>query len=128
MNNKCFIALIFDLLVFSAIGFAQSAANRSAADTIGTRIFHAVEQNDLDSFVADGDNQFKAAITKQMFEGVNAMVAPRMKKGYEVIPLGTLNQQGCQVYLRKLVFKDGGDDILARLAVRDGKVAGFWFQ
>jgi hypothetical protein len=51
-----------------------------------------------------------------------------MKKGYKVVTLGTLNQQGCQVYLRKLIFKDGNDDILARLALRDGKVAGFWFQ
>jgi hypothetical protein len=51
-----------------------------------------------------------------------------MKKGYEVFQLGILNQQGCQVYLRKLVFKDGGDDLLVKLALRNGKVTGFWFQ
>lgn len=128
MNKKYFIAVFFVLSFFISTGFANTAKIGSTADSILTKILNAVENNDLNNFVADGDNQFKAAITKQMFEGVNAMIAPRMKKGYVVVPLGTLNQQGCQVYLRKLVFKDAGDDILARLILRDGKVAGFFFQ
>jgi len=128
MNKKYFIAMFFTLSFFISTGFANTAESSSTADSILTKILNAVENNDLNNFVADGDNQFKAAITKQMFEGVNAMIAPRMKKGYVVVPLGTLNQQGCEVYLRKLVFKDAGDDILARLILRDGKVAGFFFQ
>ena len=120
--------MFFTLSFFISTGFANTAESSSTADSILTKILNAVENNDLNNFVADGDNQFKAAITKQMFEGVNAMIAPRMKKGYVVVPLGTLNQQGCEVYLRKLVFKDAGDDILARLILRDGKVAGFFFQ
>jgi hypothetical protein len=123
-----FIAMLLILSIFAATGLANAIKNSSAADIILTKIVHAVENNDLSGFVKDGDNQFKAAITKQMFDGLNAMLAPRMKKGYKVVTLGTLNQQGCQVYLRKLIFKDGNDDILARLALRDGKVAGFWFQ
>jgi hypothetical protein len=128
MNKSYFVAVIFALSLFAATGFANAAKDSSVADIILTKILIAVENNDLNNFVADGDNQFKAAITKQMFDGLNAMIAPRMKKGYKVVPLGTLNQQGCQVYLRKLVFKDGNDDILTKLALRNGKVAGFWFQ
>jgi hypothetical protein len=128
MNRTCSIAVIFGLSLFAAAGFANAAKNGSAADTIVTKLLQAIENNDLNSFVADGDDQFKAAITKQMVDGINGMIAPRIKKGYEVVPLGTLNQQGCKVYLKKLVFKDGGDDILTRLALRNGKVAGFWFQ
>ena len=128
MNKKCFTAVFLMLSLFAATGLARAVKDSSAADIILTKILHAVENNDLSGFVADGDNQFKAAITKQMFDGLNAMLAPRMKKGYKVVTLGTLNQQGCQVYLRKLIFKDCNDDILARLALRDSKVAGFWFQ
>jgi hypothetical protein len=128
MKNVCFIFLIFGLLIFPATGFANAAKDTSSADTILTKLLNAVENNDFNSFVMNGDDQFKASITKQMFDGVNAMIAPRMKKGYDVIPLGTLNQQNCQVYLRKLVFKDGGDELLAKLALYDGKVVGFWFQ
>jgi hypothetical protein len=127
MTKAYIIAVLFGLLLFTAIGFAITAKNDSAADTIFTKLLKAVENNDLDRFIEDGDNQFKTAITKRVLESVNAIVAPHMKKGYEVIRLGTLNQQGCQVYLSKLVFKDGSDDVLAKLALRDGKVAGFWF-
>jgi len=128
MNKSYFIAVIFALSLFAVTGFANVAKDSLAADVILTKILNAVENNDLNNFVIDGDNQFKAAITKQMFDGLNAMIAPRMKKGYKIVSLGTLNQQGCQIYLRKLVFKDGNDDILVKLALRNGKVAGFWFQ
>jgi hypothetical protein len=128
MKKAYFTAMILALSLFSTTGFANIVKDSSEADNILNKILVAVENNDLNNFVADGDNQFKAAITKQMFEGLNAIIAPRMKNGYKVVPLGTLNQQGCNIYLMKLVFKDGGDDILARLGLQDGKVAGFWFQ
>ena len=120
--------MLLILSIFAATGLANAIKNSSAADIILTKILYAVENNDLSGFVADGDNQFNAAITKQIFDVLNAMLSPRLKNGYKVVTLGTLNQQGCQVYLRKLIFKDGNDDILARLALRDSKVAGFWFQ
>jgi hypothetical protein len=120
--------VIFRLSFYAPAGFANAAQGTSAADTILTKLLRDVENNDYNSFIAEGDDQFKATITKQMFDGVNAMVAPCMKKGYEVLPLGVLNQQVCQVYLRKLVFKDGGDDLVATLALHEGNVIGFWFQ
>jgi hypothetical protein len=127
MKKACIILVIFGLPLFVATGFAYTAKDASAADTILTKLLNAVENNDFNSFVADGDGQFKATITRQMFDGVNAMITAHMKKGYEVIPLGVLSQQGRQIYLRKLVFKDGGDDLLAKLALHEGKVIGFWF-
>ena len=92
------------------------------------KLLKAVEANDYDGFVADGTAQVKAALTKQMLEGVSAQMAPRMKKGYDATYLGELKQSGCQVYLWKLTYKDGGDDTLAKLVLKDGKVAGFWLQ
>jgi hypothetical protein len=92
------------------------------------KLLKATEANDYDSFVADGTDIFKAALTKQMLQGVSAQLSPRMKKGYQCSYLGELNQQGCRVLLWKLAFKDGGDDTLAKLVLKDGKVAGFWLQ
>jgi len=92
------------------------------------KLLKAVEMNDYDSFVADGTDAVKADLTKQMLEGVSNQIAPRMKKGYACSYLGELKQQGCQVYLWKLAYKDGGDDTLAKLVLKDGKVAGFWLQ
>ena len=92
------------------------------------KLLKAVELNDYNSFVADGTDAVKAGLTKQMLEGVSNQLAPRLKKGYMCSYLGELKQQGCSVYLWKMVYKDGGDDTLAKLVLKDGKVAGFWLQ
>jgi len=128
MKKIYFIVAISGFIFFATSGTAIAAKNTSGADSILTKLLNAVEKNDFNKFIADGDAQFKAAITKQMFESVNAQITPRMKKGYEIVTLGTLKQQGCQVFLMKLVFKDDGDDILAKLALRDGKIVGFLLQ
>ena len=92
------------------------------------KLLKAVEMNDYNSFVADGADAVKAGLTKQMLEGVSNQLAPRLKKGYMCSYLGELKQQGCKVYLWKLVYKDGEDDTLAKMVLKDGKVAGFWLQ
>jgi hypothetical protein len=106
----------------------MAASAEETARPVLERLLKAVEANDYDSFVADGTPEVKAALTKQMLEGVSAQMAPRMKKGYDATYLGELKQQGCQVYLWKLTYKDGGDDTLARLSLKTGKVAGFLLQ
>jgi hypothetical protein len=92
------------------------------------KILKATEEDDYDNFVAVGDYAFKAGMTPQMLEGVSGQVAPRLKKGYDCTYLGELNQKGFKVCLWKLVFMDGGDDILAKLVIKNQKVAGFWIQ
>ena len=105
------------------------AANAEPGETrILKKLLGAVEVNDYDSFVADGNAAFKAGLTKQMLESVSIQLSTRMKKGYDTTYLGQLKQQWSQVYLWKLVYKDGGDDTLVKLVLKDGKVAGFWLQ
>jgi len=91
-------------------------------------LLKATEMNDCNRFLANGDAGFKAGITTQMLERVSAQLSPRMKQGYQCSYLGELSQQGCRVLLWKLKYKDGGDDTLAKLVLRNGKVAGFWLQ
>jgi len=92
------------------------------------KLLKAVETNDYDSFVSDATDKFKSVITKETLERVSSQLSPRMKKGYECTYLAELKQQGYQVLLWKMTCKDGGDDILAKLVLQDGKVAGFWLQ
>src|ERR1041385_2863341 len=63
------------------------------------KLLKAVEANRYDSFVADGTDVFKAAMTKQMLEGVSGQLSTRMKRGYDCTYLGELRQHGCQVLL-----------------------------
>jgi len=93
-----------------------------------TRLITALETKDLNLFVEDGDANFKAAVKKDVIAEGHAAFGMRLKKGYEATYLGKLKQQGCQVHLWKLVFKDGGDDLLAKLTLLDGKIAGFLLQ
>jgi hypothetical protein len=105
-----------------------AAENAEPGRAVLDKLLKATEANDYDSFVADGTDVFKAALTKQMLAGVSGQLSPRMKKGYRCTYLGELSQRGCQVFLWKLAFKDAGDDTLAKLVLKDGKVAGFWLQ
>lgn len=93
-----------------------------------TSLINAVEQNNYTQFISQGNAAFKEGITKQTFTQVSGQLAPRIKKGYSAVFLGNLNQQGYQVYLWKLTFKDGSDDVLARLSLKDGKIGGFWLN
>ena len=93
------------------------------------KLLKAIEANDHDAIVAlDGTDGFKAVLTKESLGGANLQFSPRMKKGYQCLYLGELKQHGTRVLLWKLVFRDGGDDTLARLVLKDGKVAGFGLQ
>ena len=56
---------------------------------------------------------------------VATTLAPRLQAGHELSYLGVLNQRGLRVTVWKLSFKDGGDDHLVTLGVKDGKVAMF---
>jgi len=51
-----------------------------------------------------------------------------MKGGYEVSFLTSLTQQGFDVYLWKITPKTGTDQFVVKLALKDGKVVGFWIQ
>lgn len=107
---------------------AGPAEGKTPARAMLENILAAVEANDYDAFLKDATAEVKAGLTPKMLEGVNAQMAPHMKKGYEVTYLGSLRQQGSEVELWKLTFEDGSDDVLAKLVVKDGKAAGFWLQ
>ncbi|WP_051470255.1 hypothetical protein [Fischerella sp. PCC 9605] len=113
-------------VIAEQVGQTQSNQPEKSVQTAFTNLMAAIEENNYDNFVAAGNAAFKEGITRQMFTRVSAELAPRMKKGYEAVFLGELRQQGYRVYLWKLTFKDGGDDLLAKLSLKDGKVGGFW--
>ena len=131
MNARRMIMRVSSLV---CLGLALSALSCLAGETVEPgratldKLLRAVEANDYVGFVSDGSDAFKAGITKPMLQGVSGQLSMRMKKGYACSFLGELTQQGCRVLLWRLAYKDGGDDTLAKLVFKDGKVAGFWLQ
>ena len=104
------------------------ADDPAAADAIFKKLLAAQTSKDYDAFVADGTEQLRAALTKTQFEASSNILNARFKGGYDSTFLGEMNQKGFEVYLYRLRFKDGGDDMLATLSLKDGKVGGIWFH
>jgi hypothetical protein len=92
------------------------------------KMLTALAENDYDGFVADTSADYKATLTTKIVAGISEQLAPRMKKGYDVIFLTELKQRGRKAYLWKLTFKDGGDDLTVKVWLKDGKVTGSFWQ
>jgi hypothetical protein len=126
---KALFALTLLALVLGG-GTAQAANAQAPApiEAMMKNMLAAVQANSLQDFVAAGDMSFKTGMTAPMLDAVSKQMAPRLKQGYTSTYVGKLNQYGYTVYLWKLEFKDGKDDFLATMAVRNGEVGGFWFR
>jgi hypothetical protein len=92
------------------------------------KMIDALKANDRDAFVADATDQVKEALTPEAMEALHKNLGSRLKKGFTPTYLTQLKQAGHQVHLWKVGFKDDGDDVLIRLAIKDGKVGGFFAQ
>ena len=119
------------LLTIALILFASPslrADDTAPAGALFKKLLAAQVAKDYDAFVTDGTATLKAALSKTQFEASSDIMIPKLAGGYEITPLGELSQRGYEVYLYRLRFKNGGDDMLGTLSLKDGKVAGIWFR
>ena len=114
--------LAIAVLALPTPGFAQVPTGLDAALK---QMLEAVKSASYSQFVAPGDPRFMTGFTQKMFEDLSKRLAPRLKKGYSTSYLGRLHQRGYVVYVWKLAFEDGGDDVLLTVFATDGKVSGF---
>jgi hypothetical protein len=129
--NRLIISVALFISLASSMVFAQalpSAQAPQATESTMKRMVSAIQANSLPDFVAPGDEAFQAGMTKEMLSSINQSLASRLGQGYSSTFLTRLKQQGFEVYVWKLEFKDGNDDVLVFLALKDGKVGGFWLR
>ena len=120
--------ILIVLVVFAWIPILNAATDGQSTERTLDTLLTAIATNNYDILVANAAPALKTRITKETFAQVTTQLSPRLKKGYKPQYLGSLKQQGAEVFLWKITFQDGGDDMLARLVIQEGKVAGFWFQ
>jgi len=84
----------------------------------------ATVADDFAQFISVGDERFKSTLKPEVFHRVSRGLAPRFQKGVTPTFLGELRQSGFLASLWRLRFDDGGDDLLFRMALADGKVVG----
>ncbi len=119
------VACIAVAVVLAAIVQAASAQAPSPFEDTMKRMLSAAQSNALDDFVAQADPAAKLNLSRQM-EEISQELGARLKQGYAATYWGSLNQEGYEVHVWKLKFRDGRDDYLLTMAVKDRKVAGMW--
>lgn len=120
--------IVVALIVLAWIPILDAATEGPSTEGIVNTLLGAIATNNYDGLVANAAPALKTRITRETFTQVSTQLSPRLKKGYRLQYLGSLKQQGIEVFLWKITYQDGGDDMLARLVIQEGKVAGFWFQ
>ena len=120
------------IIIAAATLFGCAVALRSAEPAnpdvaMATKLIKAIKQSDYEAFIADGEPAFQQ-MKKEQFAAVAGQLAPRFQAGFEISYLGDLRQRGYHVILCKISFKDGRDDALATLSMKEGKVGGFFIR
>jgi hypothetical protein len=130
-NVKIMKTIMQTVLLIAALSLTSSAlhaADTAQADKIFKHLIAAQTAKDYDAFVADANDNLKAALTKTQFDAASNVMNQRTQGGYDLTFLGELNQRGYQVFLYRLRFKDGGDDMLGTMSLKDDKVGGIYFK
>ncbi len=120
--------IISILIILFAWMPALNAAT-SGPSTQGTvdALLTAIATNNYDAFTVNATPSLKNIITQETFRQASAGLSPRLKKGYELQYLGSFKNHGVETFLWKIIYKDGGDDMLAELELQNDKIAFFWF-
>jgi hypothetical protein len=121
------------VLMIGSVCIALSAGNCLGAEpqpeaAIVKQMVAAIVADDHDAFVEHGDKDLKSADNNEILKTINPRILPPLKKGYEIAYLGTMKVQGYDVSLWKIMYKEGGDDSLVSLYMKDGVVGGFWLK
>jgi hypothetical protein len=122
------LVLVGALVLTADLAGAKAAEPDASVKKTLDNLLSAIQANDRKAVVANATDAVKEAVTEESVENLSKTLGTRLKKGYEAIYLGQLKQSGVRVHLWKMTFKDGGDDALIRLALKDGKINGFFIQ
>lgn len=114
--------------VLLCIQAGLSAAEPAKEDAVlSAKLISAIEKSDFAAFIADGEVPFQQ-LKKEQFAAVAAQLSPLLQAKHEVSYLGEMKKHGYRVTLWRISFQSGGDDLLATLSVRDGRVGGFFLK
>jgi hypothetical protein len=131
-TSRSFVRSVAGLALAAAlvcVGFAARAdITEEPPEKAMRNVLESHKSKSYGDFLVDADDGIKAGITPQMFEGMSNQLAPRLKAGYKTVFVCKLRKQGRAVYLWKVEFTDGKDDVLLRIAIKDKKITTVLFQ
>jgi hypothetical protein len=121
--NPLRLAFLAAGMLVTGLLHAADAPKEVAA--IANKIFVALEKNEFEQFLADADNTWRR-LEKSEFDRLVTQLEPKMKGGYEVVYLGEIKRMGGIVQtLWKITLKASGEEVLANIDLKEGKVSRF---
>jgi hypothetical protein len=121
-------AIALCLIVSHAAPARAEGAAPPEAQKLLLKMIEAVKTESYDAFLADADANMKKQLSRQQFEGMCGLYSKPLKKGYTLEYFGQLKKRDLAVYVWKVVVTGAQEDVLVRLAVKDGKVGGIMAQ
>jgi hypothetical protein len=141
------VAMVFVALLFHMVSPKPSVPPKLSEQTVAPvapgrplslckTLLQAAIDGDYKGFrdecFKEGDSDMKLALaradSKETFQRASETVAPLCRDGYELQFLGSMTQEGSDIYLWKLIPAAGQNQFLVRLALKNGKISGFFFQ
>lgn len=120
--------LVALLVLVPGLATAQGAKADKSIQKTFDRLLEAIKGKDRDAFVANATDAVKEGTSQETMDAFDKNLGSRLKKGFQATYLCELNIMEYKIYLWKMTFTDGGDDMVIRLAFKDGKLAGFFLQ
>ena len=128
LRQLALAGLVVLLLMLPSTAPGQAPKADASVQKTFDQLLNAIKAKDREAFVADATDAVKKETTKEAMDLLEKHVGSRLRGGYEATYLCQLKKGAIQVYLWKLAIKDGGDDLVALMALKDGKVASLHFQ
>jgi hypothetical protein len=130
MNKRAFLSVLSALALLVSVPRVVRAEGSAPpdADKLLAHLIDAVKTESYDAFLADADANMKKQLSRQQFEGLCGLYTKPLKKGYTLTYFGQLMKKGMVVYVWKVTSVGAPEEVLIRMAVKDGKVAGVLVQ
>ena len=128
LRGSLLVASIVALALVATTTIGVAAEPDPSVQRITDTLLAAIAANDRVAFVANATDAVAGGTTPEVMSALSQHLGARLKQGYEHTYLCALKQAGHDVYLWKLTFTDGGDDVVVRVVLKNGKVAGFFLQ
>lgn len=116
------------LLAAGLCGLSPPAvADKSFAQHAYEHMLNAISLDAYEAFVEYGDPVFRS-LRREEFEKAYAHFGPLLAKGQRSTYLGSFRRAGMTIHYWRISFNGEGDDWLAKLAVHESRVRGFFIS
>src|SRR5512142_1103241 len=86
------------VVVLAWTPFLNAATEGPSTERTVNTLLTAIATNNYEALIANAAPALKSRITRETFTQVSTQLSPRLKRGYSLQYLGTLKQQGVEVF------------------------------